>query len=391
MIRLECSNCKTVLNIDDAFAGGVCRCQYCGTIQTVPKKGASPSTDVEDDASAPSQKTLFKRKARIESALSPYNDQLDKAADEMESSGGLSPNMLAGLNTSSQRAASSADAASGNGSARRTATSTADSRTGLPSSSGASPSRTSTISKNANGVAKPSRAAAAVPEVSQHQGKSKALPLIGSAAAIIVIGTGAWFAFGGHRNGVKPAIPVTPDAVPAPVVVPTPAPAPTIAAISLQGPSIVYVLDRNGCTQDVFKQILDLCFRSLETLSPARSFQIIVWNNYQELAFPATGPASATAANIAECRKALADTNAASSDISGIIGKAAAGNPQELVIISASEMEPQTVQDIRAALAGKSLIVHGIAVGTDVKGDELKNLATSMRGQFQRVVSAGLQ
>ena len=36
MISLTCTSCKKVLQIDDAFAGGVCRCQYCGTIQTVP-------------------------------------------------------------------------------------------------------------------------------------------------------------------------------------------------------------------------------------------------------------------------------------------------------------------------------------------------------------------
>ena len=38
MISLTCTNCKKVLQIDDAFAGGVCRCQFCGTIQTVPAK-----------------------------------------------------------------------------------------------------------------------------------------------------------------------------------------------------------------------------------------------------------------------------------------------------------------------------------------------------------------
>src|SRR5476651_291208 len=38
MISISCTNCKTVLSIDDAFAGGVCRCQHCGTIQTVPAK-----------------------------------------------------------------------------------------------------------------------------------------------------------------------------------------------------------------------------------------------------------------------------------------------------------------------------------------------------------------
>src|SRR5687768_361870 len=37
MIELTCTKCKTVLSIDDAFAGGVCRCKHCGTIQTVPK------------------------------------------------------------------------------------------------------------------------------------------------------------------------------------------------------------------------------------------------------------------------------------------------------------------------------------------------------------------
>ena len=36
MISLTCTSCKKVLEIDDAFAGGVCRCQHCGTIQTVP-------------------------------------------------------------------------------------------------------------------------------------------------------------------------------------------------------------------------------------------------------------------------------------------------------------------------------------------------------------------
>jgi hypothetical protein len=40
MINLQCSNCKTTLAVDDAFAGGVCRCQHCGTIQKVPTRGA---------------------------------------------------------------------------------------------------------------------------------------------------------------------------------------------------------------------------------------------------------------------------------------------------------------------------------------------------------------
>ena len=38
MISITCTSCKAVLTMDDAFAGGVCRCQHCGTIQTVPAK-----------------------------------------------------------------------------------------------------------------------------------------------------------------------------------------------------------------------------------------------------------------------------------------------------------------------------------------------------------------
>ena len=38
MISLTCTKCNAELSIDDAFAGGVCRCQHCGTIQTVPKR-----------------------------------------------------------------------------------------------------------------------------------------------------------------------------------------------------------------------------------------------------------------------------------------------------------------------------------------------------------------
>ena len=35
MISLPCSHCQKTLEVDEAFAGGVCRCQHCGTIQTV--------------------------------------------------------------------------------------------------------------------------------------------------------------------------------------------------------------------------------------------------------------------------------------------------------------------------------------------------------------------
>lgn len=44
MITLACTKCSTTMNVDDGFAGGVCRCSNCGTIQTVPPRGASNTT-----------------------------------------------------------------------------------------------------------------------------------------------------------------------------------------------------------------------------------------------------------------------------------------------------------------------------------------------------------
>ena len=57
MISLTCTSCKKVLEIDDAFAGGVCRCQFCGTIQTVPanlRKGAAAGASTKS-------KTLYQK------------------------------------------------------------------------------------------------------------------------------------------------------------------------------------------------------------------------------------------------------------------------------------------------------------------------------------------
>ena len=72
MINITCTSCKKVLSIDDAFAGGVCRCQYCGTIQTVPAKAS---------------KTLFENKARSASTATGSGSGLDDLADVVQSSG----------------------------------------------------------------------------------------------------------------------------------------------------------------------------------------------------------------------------------------------------------------------------------------------------------------
>src|SRR5687767_9810293 len=95
MIQINCNNCKALLQIDDAFAGGVCRCRYCGTIQTVPKhlKQSANGEQATVSASAGSgsggkAKTLYKKKnAGRGEALGGSGSGLDELANIVASSG----------------------------------------------------------------------------------------------------------------------------------------------------------------------------------------------------------------------------------------------------------------------------------------------------------------
>lgn len=49
MIALRCSNCERVQELENAFAGCVCRCRFCRAIQTVPSDcpRVTPGQEVE--------------------------------------------------------------------------------------------------------------------------------------------------------------------------------------------------------------------------------------------------------------------------------------------------------------------------------------------------------
>src|SRR5207248_2290368 len=86
MIRLTCTHCKATLEMDDAFAGGVCRCQHCGTIQTVPSH--AKSTAYPQPATKSSSKSLYKGRTttNLDSATSSSSG-LDELASAVASSG----------------------------------------------------------------------------------------------------------------------------------------------------------------------------------------------------------------------------------------------------------------------------------------------------------------
>ncbi len=113
MIQLTCANCRNTLEVDDAFAGGVCRCQHCGTIQTVPKPGARPRNPGSPNASpaaAEEPKALYQVKSRTGMSSAPSG--LEELAEVVHSSGlssGLAHRSTRNITTASpaqQKAAS---------------------------------------------------------------------------------------------------------------------------------------------------------------------------------------------------------------------------------------------------------------------------------------------
>ena len=96
MIQINCNNCKALLQIDDAFAGGVCRCRYCGTIQTVPKHlkqsgngdQATVAATATKSGTGAKAKTLYRKKTGPRGEPLPGSGSgLDELANIVASSG----------------------------------------------------------------------------------------------------------------------------------------------------------------------------------------------------------------------------------------------------------------------------------------------------------------
>jgi hypothetical protein len=326
----------------------------------------------------------------------------------------LNANSVANINASLRRSNSSGLSDTGtpvaNASRRSTTASApgaADSRAGIPSPGNSSrPAAQNASSARSGYTPKPSRSLGVVP-VKPTPASRQTILISAVAIAVLLTGGGLLFALSAQRPP-SPARdpdtpPLTPSSQPAAVVLPeqvipratdpgaaSTTQASSIATIHLQGPTVVYILDRNGCTAETFQRIVQTCLRSVESLSSSRLFQVIVWNGQQDLIFPAT-PGLATQANIAACRTAMADVYPGSGDPGLLMEKALAGNPNELVILSAVDLDELQAAAIRKAIEGKSLLLHGLAIGNDLTGEQLRPLVIATKGQFEKIDLADLK
>src|SRR5688572_7943763 len=89
MISINCTQCQQLLEMDEAFAGGVCRCQFCGTIQTVPSHLKHQKSKSGGPSPKPN-KALYKKGSGGQPGTG-----LDELAEVVASSG-LSRKSLAG-------------------------------------------------------------------------------------------------------------------------------------------------------------------------------------------------------------------------------------------------------------------------------------------------------
>lgn len=333
MITLTCTKCRATLTIDDAFAGGVCRCQHCGTIQTVPRlrDAGAPSSGAVAQAVHGSARTLYQGKRST--AQAPTGSGLDELGEIIASSG---------LSSSRLRQP--------------------------PSRPGA--------------AARPERARIKVSPVLAG-GLAAALVVL-LAVALLLLRPDAETA--GERSALSG--PTSSEPV---VAAPT---GPHFVGMPLEGQTVIYVLDRGSATADAFGYLKDATFRSLETLGSDRAFQIIFWDNGSVAAYPLTAPLPATPSNIAAARKRLVEVYPGGhTEAQPALAQAMRAKPTDIIIGTAKgwDLDETFVQMIRNVTAGSSVRIHTVAIGGKDVAGPLEAVAREFGGQFRAVTTPELR
>ncbi|HEY1921401.1 MAG TPA: hypothetical protein VGG44_01440 [Tepidisphaeraceae bacterium] len=331
MINITCTSCKKVLSIDDAFAGGVCRCQFCGTIQTVPAKGSAQKATA---GSAKTSKTLFENKARSASTAIGSGSGLDDLADVVQSSG------------------------------------LSDAR--LRKQSATPPPKP----KNLMPLLGVAAAAIIVLTVivlilaTRGNGGSKAITAAPIDSAAIPDHTA----------------PVTP---PAAVVTPT------FCGVPIDQTVVVYVIDNGSSSSGgVLDEIEAALLKSLESLGPDRQFQILFWNPGTPTYPTAKQTAFAVKDNIDAAGKRLQDVTAGgSTDPIPSLQRAIDLNPGQIMLITAKagDLDDSLVDQVAKIHGTSKARIDCFAVNGVPSDKVLSKIASATGGVFVPVSEAQLK
>jgi len=321
MIQITCTSCKRVLSIDDAFAGGVCRCQHCGTIQTVPARGSAQKAA---SGAAKGSKTLFENKAR--SAGVGSGSGLEDLADVLQSSG---------LSNSDLRKS--------------------------PRTPPAGPA------KNLTPVL----------------GIAVVVILILLVVVLVLVFRGSSTPVGNSASpGQSIAGTNAPPSVQNPS--PAAPVAASFCGVPIDQSVVVYVIDNGSSSADVLDEIKSALFKSIDSLGSDRQFQIVFWNP-DSPAYPNDHATFAVKDNIDAARNKLQDVGAeGSTDPVAALRVAFASNPGQIFLVTAKAGDLDDSLTVAASqLRGSSKArIDCIAINGNAGDKVLANVASESGGVF---------
>jgi hypothetical protein len=164
--------------------------------------------------------------------------------------------------------------------------------------------------------------------------------------------------------------------------------------VKLDVPSVVYVLDRGDSTRELFGNLKEATFRSIESLGSDRKFQVVFWNNGSDEGYPSRGTVYATKDNIQACEKTFEEISAfGQTDVNSALTTAVASNPTVIVLATGKGWQlddsfTKTVLDIRK---GKPIKIHTFALGDPGANTPLRDIATKTGGEFHVVSPSDLR
>jgi hypothetical protein len=321
VIRLTCANCKSQLEVDDAFAGGVCRCKHCGAIQTVPRPGRSKSGKALAGQAFTGEepKTLYSAKSRAGLASTPSG--LEELAEAVHGSGLVGSGLL---NRPVPRAPQS--------------------------------------------------------PVLAEKAPQKRLILALILAAIVILGGASAYVLNRGDNGTGSAATGRQGgpATQAPLL-------PTFAGIPLRGNKIVFVLDRGDATSNFFPALRDLTVASVRTMGSNKLFQVVLWDNGTLDAYPALTPGYASDAEADKLAKWFDTVpTGKSTDALPALKLAFAGQPDTAVLATGKSLQLDTsFTDSVLKLRPPRTVIHAVTLGETAPEDPLRPIAQRADGVFK--------
>jgi hypothetical protein len=308
MIRLRCVKCQTTLELDDAFAGGTCRCSHCGTIQTVPRAGAAAAS--KGTSPSPQPKAIYQHRAQRRDpaagkkpAPPPPPSGLDQLADAVTSSG-LSGSGLSGVSAY------------------------------LP------------------------------PPTPQQKRRNQAILLMSLLGALILAGVLAAMLW--RTPAATDRIDARPAATPGNGPARPAAAGPGFADLPLTGRTVVYILDKGDASREYFALLKELTLRSAATLSPEQRFLILFWDNGEPDPDLPTQPQAATPEAVASVRPAVEKVVAiGQSNLSPALTAAMKAQPDEIVLATAKgwQLDESFVDQALSLRGAAGTRIHTIALG----------------------------